>query len=337
MKLISILKNIVEGVSQRNGKISVHPYNNPDDLLLTADYNAVRKGNTVNYTFEYNPKYENPEEIKDVADKLKALDSSIDQSKLEETIRTSLKSLFKQNFTPDVVYYLGSSKGLAEFIAKVIQKEYPDVEVLPLNKKTFPSWENMLVDNYKELIKTPELLKLVQSTAQKMWYTEKGKIKSSGYLTKVRDYFKPKYELEKIIARENMLFVDDNTQYGKDFAFIKQHLPNTKNIMFYATILLPLSGATTTKASTQIKKSFNFTNVDPKYFKTIKDASGNRVFMVSSEHPQIGALKKELKIDDVPQKLPMGQYYKFKPNTGINSIEDVIAQQSGNTSKYAVK
>jgi hypothetical protein len=335
MKLISILKNIVEGVSQRNGKISVHPYNNPDDLLLTADYNAIRKGNTVNYTFEYNPKYENPEEIKNVADKLKALDSSIDQSKLKETIQTSLKSLFKQNFTPDVVYYLGSSQGLAEFIANVIQEEYPKAEVLPLNKKTFPSWENMLVDNYKELIKTPELLKLVQDTAQKMWYAEKGKIKSSGYLTKVRDYFKPKYELEKIIARENMLFVDDNTQYGKDFAFIKQHLPDIKNILFYATILLPLSGATTTKASTQIKKSFIFTTTDPKYFKTIKDASGNRIFMVSSEHPQISDLKKELKIDDMPLKLPMGQYYKFKPNTGINSIEDLKTKDT--SSKYGVQ
>jgi hypothetical protein len=335
MKLISILKNIVEGVSQRDGKINIHPYNNPDDLLLTADYNAIRKGNTVNYTFEYNPKYENPEEIKDAANKLKALDSSIDQSKLKETIQVSLKSLFKQNFTPDVVYYLGSSQGLAEFIAKVIQEEYPEAEVLPLNKKTFPSWENMLVDNYKELINTPELLKLVQTTAQKMWYEEKGKIKSSGYLTKVRDYFKPKYELEKIIARENMLFVDDNTQYGKDFAFIKQHLPDTKNILFYATILLPLSGATTTKASTQIKKPFIFTTIDPKYFKTIKDTSGNRIFMVSSEHPQINDLKKELKIDDVPQKLPMGQYYKFKPNAGINSIEDLKTKDTD--SKYNVQ
>ena len=335
MKLISILKNIVEGVSQRDGKINIHPYNNPDDLLLTADYNAVRKGNTVNYTFEYNPKYENPEEVKDAANKLKALDSSIDQSKLKETIQVSLKSLFKQNFTPDVVYYLGSSQGLAEFIANVIQEEYPKAEVLPLNKKTFPSWENMLVDNYKELIKTPELLKLVQTTAEKMWYTEKGKIKSSGYLTKVRDYFKPKYELEKIIERENKLFVDDNTQYGKDFAFIKQHLPDIKNIMFYATILLPLSGATTTKASTQIKKPFIFTTTDPKYFKTIKDASGDRIFMVSSEHPQISALKKELKIDDIPLKLPMGQYYKFKPNTGINSIEDLKTKDTG--SKYNVQ
>ena len=172
------------------------------------------------YTFEYNPEYEDGKAIKKAADDIKDL-KNINKDELYNITLSSIRTLFSKTFTPDVVYYLGSSRGLSKFIAQVIQDNYPKIEILPLNKKTFPSWQNMLVDNYKELTLGPKQLTRAENAAKKMWNAEKGKIKSSGYDVQMRKFFKSKYELEKILSREKMLFIDDNVQQGIDFSFIK--------------------------------------------------------------------------------------------------------------------
>ena len=316
MKLTNILKEILlEGVSKYKNNIYISFQNNQTDLLSTVNSNVTRKGVTVYYTFEYNERNENPKEIKDVADELKRL-KNVDENSLKEILSKSIRSFISKNFIPDVVYYLGSSEGLSKFIANIVKEEYPEIEVIPLNKKTFPSWKEMLVDDYEQKIKTKSLLKTVEDMAKEMWEKEEGKIKSSGKYSRARMYFKPKYELEKIVARNKMLFVDDNVQTGTDFQFINDHLKDVKKLMFYVAIKLPIEGAKTTKASREIRKPFCIKNLDSKYFVKTSDK-----LYVSSTHPEITSLKKIL--SDVPQNIPgKGSYYYFK-NPDIKSTEDL--------------
>jgi hypothetical protein len=325
MKLIDIFKELVnEGVRKSEGILKILPQNNPNDLLITTDSDTERQGNTVYYTFEYNPEYKNGEEVKLAADDLKDL-RNVDKEELKQTISDSLSSFVSRNFgeAPDVVYYLGSSKGLSGFIANVVKDLYPNIEVIPLNKKKFPSWEDMLVPNYKELIKSPAILKLTQNFAKELWDNNDREIKSSQGINRVRHYFKSKYELEKILSREKMLFVDDNVQQGIDFGHIADRLADVRKLMFYAAILLPREGAKTTKATQQAKKSFCFKNTDSKYFKTLKDSKGNASFYVSYAHPDFLMLRNTNKVEDTPQNLGGTSYYKFRPETKIASIEDV--------------
>jgi hypothetical protein len=331
MKLIDILKEIInEGVARRkDGSLTLSLINNPNDLLVTnIDGNTQREGNTVYYTFEYNPKYENGEEVKLAADDIKNLEN-INKEELYKLTLKSIESVFNKNFVPDVVYYLGSSKGLSSFIAKVIKDNYPDIEILPLGKKEFPSWQDMLVDDYKEQAKGQRQITRIENTAKKMWDAEGGKIKSSGYDVQTRAFFKSKYELEKILAQkeklsqEKILFVDDNAQKGIDFAHIKKMVPEAKKIAFYVSIALPREGATTTKAFNTIKKKFCLKNTDSKYFKSFTDSQKNKTLYVSSNHPEILFLKKGLKVDDVPQKIGDTTYFKFKKDTNIRSIDDI--------------
>jgi hypothetical protein len=329
MKLIDIFKELVnEGVRRSEGVLKVSPQNNRNDLLLTTNGDTERQGNTIYYTFEYNPEYKNGEEVKLAADELKDLDNAganIDKVTLGQTISDSLSSFISRNFgeAPDVVYYLGSSKGLSGFIANIVKDKYPGIEVLPLNKKKFPSWEDMLVPNYKELIKSPTILKLAQDQAKELWDNNDKEIKSSQGITRVRHYFKSKYELEKILSREKMLFVDDNVQQGIDFGHIADSLADVRKLMFYAAILLPREGAKTTKATQQEKQKFCFKNVDSKYFKTLKDSKGNASLYVSYAHPDFLMLRNTNKVEDTPQNLGGTSYYKFKPGTKITSLEDV--------------
>jgi hypothetical protein len=325
MKLINILREIInEGVTKsKDDKITLRQTNNPGDLLITTNGDTQREGNTVYYTFEYNPQYENGEEIKKVADDIKNL-KNINEEELYNITLNSIRSVFSKSFTPDTVYYLGSSKGLSAFIAQVIKDNYSKIEVLPLNKKTFPSWQNMLVDNYKELALGQTQITRIENTAKKMWNAESGKIKSSGYDVQSRKFFKPKYELEKILAREKMLFIDDNSQHGIDFAHIRNSIPEIKQVAFYVSIILPREGATSTKASRTIKQKFCLDNIDTKYFKSLTNSSGNRVLYVSSTHPQIESLKNKLKVDNVPQKIGDTTYFAFKKDTNITRIDDLV-------------
>jgi hypothetical protein len=325
MKLIDIFKELVnEGVRKSEGVLKVFPQNNPNDLLITTNGDIDRKGNTIYYTFEYNPKYRNGKEIKAAADDLKKL-QNVDKGELQQTISNSLSSFVSRNFgeAPDVVYYLGSSEGLSEFIANVAKDLYPGVEVIQLNKVKFPSWKDMLIPNYKESIKSPELLTKVENQAKKLWTTNKQEIKSSKQPPDIRIYFKSKYELDKILSREKMLFVDDNVQQGIDFGHIANHLPDVKKLMFYVAIVLPLTGSETTKAEQETKKKFCLKNVDLKYFKTLKDSKGNASVYVSSAHPEFLMLRTKEKVDPTPQTLGGISYYKFYPETKIMSIEDI--------------
>jgi len=315
MKLIDIFKELVnEGVRKSEGILKISPQNNPNDLLITTNGDIDRKGNTVYYTFEYNPKYRNGKEIKAAADDLKKL-NNVDKEELRKTISNSLSSFVSRNFgeAPDVV----------EFIANVAKDLYPGVEVIQLNKKKFPSWEDMLVPNYKELIDSPEMLKRVENEAKKLWNTNDKEIKSSRQQPGIRVYFKSKYELEKILSREKMLFVDDNVQQGIDFGHIANQLPDTKKLMFYVAIVLPLTGSETTKAEQETKKAFCLKNVDSKYFKTLKDSKDNASLYVSSAHPEFLMLRTKEKVDPTPQTLGGISYYKFYPETKITSLEDI--------------
>jgi hypothetical protein len=316
MKLTNILKEILlEGVSKYKDNIYISFQNNQTDLLSTVNSDVTRKGVTIYYTFEYNERNENPEEIKDTADDLKDL-KNVDLNSLKEVLSKSIRSFISKNFTPDVVYYLGSSKGLSKLIADIVKEEYSEIEVIPLNKKTFPSWKEMLVDDYEQKIKTKSLLNTVENMAKEMWEKEEGKIKSSGKYSRARIYFKPKYELEKIVARDKMLFVDDNVQTGTDFQFINNHLKDVRKLMFYVAIKLPIEGAKTTKASIEISKKVCLKTLDPKYF--IK--SPDKLY-ISNSHPEIASLKKVL--SNTSQSIPgKGIYYYFK-NPNIKSIEDL--------------
>lgn len=318
MKLINILKELLrEGVSEYKGKISISLNNNVDDLLSTVNSDVTRKGVTIYYTFEYNERNEDPVRIKKVADKLKDLEG-VDLDSLKTVLSKSIKSFISKNFMPDVVYYLGSSKGLSKFIADIIVEEYPEIEIIPLNKKTFPSWKEMLVDDYEQKIKSKSMLKTVEDTAKKMWEDEEGKIKSSGKYSNIRVYFKPKYELEKIVARDKMLFVDDNVQTGIDFSFINDRLKDVRKLMFYVAIKLPIQGAKTTKASREIKKDFCLRNTDPKYFYKL-----DRLY-ISVNHPEIDILKKTNKLSNATQNISnKGAYYYFK-NSDIKSVQDLV-------------
>lgn len=332
IKLTNLLKEIInEGIRKSDGVLKISPQNNPNDLLITTNGDVSRKGNTVYYTFEYNPKYRNGKEIKAAADNLKQL-INVDKEELRQTISNSLGSFVSKNFgeAPDVVYYLGSSEGLSEFIASVAKDLYPGVEVIQLNKKKFPSWEDMLLPNYKESIESPEMLKRVEAQAKKLWTTNDREIKSSKQQPDIRKYFKSKYELEKILSREKMLFVDDNAQQGIDFGYIANRLPDTKKLMFYVAIVLPSTSAEVTKAEQETKKAFCLKNVDSKYFKTLKDLKGNTSFYVSSTHPEFLMLRTKGKVDPTPQILGGTSYYKFYPETKITSLEDLQSRKCKN-------
>jgi hypothetical protein len=325
MKLIDIFKELVnEGVRKSEGILKVSPQNNLNDLLITTNGDIDRKGNTIYYTFEYNPKYRNGKEIKAAADDLKSL-KNVDEGELQQTISNSLSSFVSRNLggAPDVIYYLGSSKGLSKLIADTAKNLYSDAEVIQLNKKKFPSWEDMLVPNYKELIDSPEMLKRVETEAKNLWSTNDKEIKSTKRQNDIRIYFKSKYELDKILSREKMLFVDDNVQQGIDFGHIANQLPDTKKLMFYAAMVLPLAGSETTKAEQETKKKFCLKNVDLKYFKTLKDSKGNASVYVSSAHPEFLMLRTKQKVDPTPQTLGGVSYYKFYPETNITSLEDI--------------
>jgi hypothetical protein len=100
MKLIDILKEIInEGVARRkDGSLTLSLINNPNDLLVTnIDGNTQREGNTVYYTFEYNPKYENGEEVKLAADDIKNLEN-INKEELYKLTLKSIESVFNKNF-----------------------------------------------------------------------------------------------------------------------------------------------------------------------------------------------------------------------------------------------
>jgi hypothetical protein len=330
IKLIDLLREIInEGVTRRkDGKLSLNTANTYNDLLNTnIKGSTIRGGNIVYYTFEYNPKYENGKEVKLAADDIKNL-NNINENELYKLTLQSIKSIF-ENFTPDVVYHLGSSKGLSSFIAKVIGDNYPDIEISSLDKKEFPSWKDMLVDDYEKRITSPELLFHVEKIAKLMWEKEEKKIKSSGYDSKIRIYFKPKYELEKILARkeklsqEKILFVDDNTQTGIDFSHIKQAIPKAKKVVFYASIILPKEGASDTETSRAVRRTFCLKNTDPKYFKPVRDSQNNKSLLVLSSHPEILSLKKGLKINDAPEKINGQTYFRFKKGTEIESVEDI--------------
>lgn len=315
---------LFEGISFSDGKYKFSPKNGPTDLLHYSPGTAERKQSTIFYSFEINPDLKDGEKFKQAADAIKNLDDIVDFESLEEPIKKGIIQSMT-GLKPDLIYYLGSSKGLSSLLGSIAQEVYSDVEVLPLNKKTFLTWEDMLVDNYKELINEPKRLALVQKEAQRMFTQEKGKIKSSGYMPQLRKYFKPKYELDEIAKVRRVLFLDDNVQSGLDLNTIEKSLGG-RQCFFYTPILLPIGGS---KLSNQQKASkttkVDLTKKDLKLtqlFKTFTQ-NGEKHLYLSVKHPKFKRLldKKFIEKDSLEHPT-LGRFHKFS-NPKIRSIEDI--------------
>ena len=241
IKFLDILK---EGVRfDDNGEILISTNNVPDDLLIIKNGFVTKFDTTICYSLEYNNESKDIKglNIKTISNELKKLNIKSKES-LNKIITDGVnytKGRVFNNRTLNKVYYLGSGASLSKYIADVIGQEF-EVEVLPLNKIIFPTWQDMLVDDYKEKIVDVGKIKKVEDLAQRIWNENKGKLKSSGYFKGPlnqwrRDYFKPKYE-EIIEELSTVLFVDDNFQNGLDFKHISKNFRTQP--MFYALIKL---------------------------------------------------------------------------------------------------
>jgi len=325
VKLKDILKEINEGILFSDGKYKFSPQNTPNDILIYDPGVITRKNTSIFYSFKINPNLESGEEFKLAADAIKNLDNTVDFNTLEEPIKDGIKRSMADN-QPDIIYYLGSSKGLSSLLGDIAQEVYPKVKVLPLNKKTFPSWENMLVDNYKSLVKDPKYLSALEKEAQRMWSQEGGKIKSSEYTPRFRQYFKSKYELDNILNTNKILFLDDNVQKGIDLGLIETLLSN-KQCFFYTPMLLPLEGSKVSpkqKASKVIK--IGLTKRDLKMddmFKTFTQEGEKRLY-ISFKHPKFKDLLSKFFIEKNSINHPtLGRFHRFT-NPNIVTKNDII-------------
>jgi hypothetical protein len=302
--------------SEDKNKIIVNSHNSEDDLLFLNFKDATIGGVNVYYSMEYNQKNPNAKDIKQLSDNIKQL-KVINIEELYNILKSDLEKMFNLNYTPKVVYYLDSSAPLSKMIADVIKENFSDIKVLPLYKIKFPSWEDMLIPDYKSKIKSEDFLARVEKAAQKIWQENEGKIKSSGLNKEIRDYFKPKYDLDKIIEDKHMMFIDDNVQTGTDFKTISNKFFNNSSILFYAAIRLNIAGSTSTQASRNakaVKIPFEFKYDDLKKF-------SNNVG-VKSTYSDISKLisKGYVKKDTI--KLGGTTYYVFA-NTDI-TLDDLL-------------
>lgn len=318
---VIILNEILleEGIFVKDNDVVFSASNNISDLLHTNLKDANLGGVYVNYSIEYNQENPNGSEIKDLADKLKELDlTNEEEEKLRDLISKDIEKLSSKNFKPKTVYYLESSAPLSKMIGDIIKDSISDVEVLPLNKIKFPSWEDMLVPDYKDEVESEGLIQRIESAAKKMWETNEGVIKSSKLDPSIRKYFKPKYNLEDILEKEKLMFVDDNVQTGADFKSISDKFFNSSKIMFYAAIKLTRTGAKTTKASriaTSDKIPFEFSRED-----LIQFPFG---VGVKSTYNNLNKLRNKGYISKAPTNVPnKGTYYLFN-NTKL-TIDDLI-------------
>lgn len=315
---------LFEGISFTNGKYTFNPQNSMNDLLIYKPDTTDRKGTTVYYSFEINPKIEGGAKFKMAADAIKNLDNSVAFETLEDPIREGIRSSMA-NLKPDAIYYLGSSKGLSSFLGDIAQDMYPDVEVLPLTKKTFPIWKDMLIDDYQTVIKNPTYVKAVEKEAERMWNAEGGKIKSSGYTPRFRSYFKPKYELEDILDTKRILFLDDNVQSGTDLSIIEKSVEKGQ-CFFYTPIILPRDGSNKSPKEQAAKTiKVDLTKADLKIanmFKTFTQNGEKRLYM-SAKHPKYKRLQTKNFIEDNSIQHPtLGRFHRFA-NPKIVTIDDI--------------
>jgi hypothetical protein len=260
--MIKLLDLIKEGLGyDKNQEIYYNPNNTTKDLLhLNNPNNTKTIGDLViYYTFDYNNDRKGIY-IKPLADKVKEL-NGIDKETLKPAILYTIKGMLNGiNWRFKKVCYLDSTAGLSKTIAEIIKEEYSNVDIFPLNKIVYPKWEDMLVDDYKNKIKSPKVREIAEDAAKKMFEGklegEGAKIRSSHMKETVRQYFKPKYYLDDLIEPD-ILFVDDNFQTGTDYNSILSHYPkNQRNYLrFYAAIRLPKSSKKTDKEIAATKGS----------------------------------------------------------------------------------
>ena len=298
-------------------KIIITLYNNPNDLLLLGLKDATIGGVNVYYSMEYNQQIEDAKDIKKLSDDIKDLNNAINKEELYNVLKRDLQSLFTTNYKPKTVYYLESSAPLSKMIGEIIKDIAPDTQVLPLYKIKYPSWKDMLIPDYETQIKSENFLIRVERAAQKMWEENDGKVKSSGYDTETRKYFKPKYDIDKIIEDKKMMFIDDNVQTGTDFKTISNKFNDNSTLLFYAAIRLNRVSSTSTTASRNAKTAkipFEFKPDDLKKF-------SNNVG-VKSTYSDIGKLISKGYVTKNAIKLGGNTYYLFA-NTNI-TLDDLI-------------
>ena len=317
IKLLDIVTNIVkEGASLEGDKVIFSKENNNNDLLHIGLKDADIGGVNVKYSMDYNQENPNASEIKNLADRIKNLELD-NKEELRDMLFKDISSLFSSNFKPKTVYYLGSSAPLSKMIGDIIKKNFSDINVFPLDKIKFPSWKDMLVPNYEAEIESENMLKRVETAAKKMWVDNKGAIKSSKLDPLLRKYFKPKYDLDNVLEKEALMFVDDNVQTGTDFKIISDKFFNSSKIMFYTAIRLSRAGAKTTKASliaTSKNIPFPFKKED-----LMKFPSG---VGVKSTYNNIEKLKSKGYVSKAPTNTQGKTYYLFK-NSKL-TIDDLI-------------
>jgi hypothetical protein len=311
---------IEEGIYIKDNNVIFTISNGINDLLHINLKNNIIKGVNVFYSMDYNQDYPKGSEIKDLADKIKYLNlTNEEKEKLYNIISKDINNVFSRNFKPKTVYYLESSAPLSKTIGDIIKDNYSDIEVLPLKKIEFPSWEDMLISDYKDKIKSKDILQMVENIAKDMWKNNKGVIRSSKTITSsIRDYFKPKYNLEDILEKEKIMFVDDNIQTGTDFKSISDKFFNIPALGFYAAIRINIGGSKSTQASKILK-----TIMLPFKFKREDLLQLKNNIAVKNTHPDIKILISKGYVDKIPSTVPnKGIYYIFKNNN--LKIDDLI-------------
>ena len=238
IKLIDILN---EGIEYGpNGNYVLNQENTYKDILYTGNFIATIKNTVIYYSIKYNHDKRGEKNYAAATD-IKNL-NGIDKDTLKPVILNTIKSMVADRFMFKKVYFLESSAPLSKLIAETIKDNYPDVELFPLYKIKYPTWKDMLIDDYETKIETKSFLDRVETAAKLMWEETGGKIKSSGRDTGqgVRNYFKPKYDLQQL-TEPDILFVDDNYQTGKDYTTITNHYPPNQQdrLLFYAAVQLP--------------------------------------------------------------------------------------------------
>jgi len=202
---------------------------------------------------------------------------------------------------------------------------YPAVEVLPLNKKTFPVWKDMLIDDYEKAVDDPKYITAIEKEAQRMWANEKGKIKSSGYTPRFRSFFKPKYELDDILDIKRILFLDDNIQSGTDLNIIEKFAKDSQ-CFFYTPILLPKdSSKRSPKQQAARTNKVDLTKQDLKIdsmFKTFTQNGEKRLYL-SAKHPKYKRLQTKNFIEQDSINHPtLGRFHRFT-NPKIVTKDDI--------------
>ncbi len=324
IKLVDILKELlVEGINldKTTGKTIISNTNNSDDLLFTGGLKeATISGVDVWYSIEYNKDNPNADDMAILADNIKEL-KNVDQTQIHDLIKKDIEKLLDiYTFKPKTVYYLDSSAPLSKLIGNIIKEIDPKIDVLPLYKIKWPSSKDLLVSNYKELISSPSILSSVEEIAQKVWEKNDGKFKSTGIPPKYRAYFKSKYDLDKILEKNSILFVDDNIQTGTDFKSINDKFKDSSHIAFYTAIRLSRTGKKTTPASIAAKSNkipsiFKFTESDLKQF--------SNGLGLKSTYNELKKLQDKGYVEKGSTVLPNGTTYYFFKNKELK-IADLL-------------